>query len=92
LIHLWPLYFGYVISVGVIGIMCATTVTNLIDCGGVLVRPVHVDGGVLCLDVVNLTATLLSFVHVALSLTIVVGLAVLYMLPRAGTHRAATEH
>jgi len=36
-----------------------------------------------------LTATLLSFVHVALSLSIVVGLAVLYMLPKAGAHAAA---
>jgi uncharacterized membrane protein len=35
-----------------------------------------------------LTATLLAFVHVALSLTIVVGLAVLYMLPKAGAHAA----
>lgn len=35
-----------------------------------------------------LTATLLAFVHVALSLAIVVGLAVLYMLPRAGAHKA----
>jgi len=36
-----------------------------------------------------LSATLLSFVHVALSLTIVVGLAILYMLPKAGAHAAA---
>jgi uncharacterized membrane protein len=35
-----------------------------------------------------LTATLLAFVHVALSLSIVVGLAVLYMLPTAGAHVA----
>ena len=33
-----------------------------------------------------LVATLLAFVHVAMSLSIVVGLAVLYMLPRAGAH------
>jgi uncharacterized membrane protein len=38
-----------------------------------------------------LSATLLAFVHVAISLTIVVGLAVLYMLPRAGAHVAATK-
>ena len=36
-----------------------------------------------------LTATLLAFVHVGLSLAIVVGLAVLYMLPKAGAHAAA---
>jgi uncharacterized membrane protein len=36
-----------------------------------------------------LTATVLAFVHVAISLSIVLGLAVLYMLPRAGAHRAA---
>jgi uncharacterized membrane protein len=36
-----------------------------------------------------LTATLLAFVHVALSLAIVVGLAILYMLPKAGAHGAA---
>lgn len=36
-----------------------------------------------------LAATLLAFVHVALSLSIVLGLAVLYMLPRAGAHAAA---
>jgi uncharacterized membrane protein len=35
-----------------------------------------------------LAATLLSFVHVVLSLSIVVGLAVLYMLPKAGAHAA----
>jgi len=35
-----------------------------------------------------LTATLLAFVHVWLSLGIVGGLAVLYMLPRAGAHAA----
>jgi len=35
-----------------------------------------------------LTATLLAFVHVALSLFIVVGLAVMYMLPKAGAHAA----
>ena len=38
-----------------------------------------------------LTATLLAFVHVAISLSIVVGLAVLYMLPRAGAHAAAVK-
>ena len=36
-----------------------------------------------------LAATLLAFVHVAVSLSIVVGLAVLYMLPKAGAHAAA---
>lgn len=36
-----------------------------------------------------LAATLLAFVHVALSLSIVFGLAILYMLPRAGAHAAA---
>jgi uncharacterized membrane protein len=35
-----------------------------------------------------LTATLLAFVNVALSLGIVFGLAILYMLPRAGAHAA----
>jgi uncharacterized membrane protein len=35
-----------------------------------------------------LTATLLAFVNVSLSLVIVVGLAVLYMLPRTGAHKA----
>lgn len=35
-----------------------------------------------------LTATLLAFVHVGLSLAIVVGLAVLYMMPKAGAHAA----
>ena len=35
-----------------------------------------------------LTATLLAFVHVALSLAIVVGLAALYMLPKVGAHDA----
>jgi uncharacterized membrane protein len=35
-----------------------------------------------------LAATLLAFVHVGLSLVIVVGLAVMYMLPRAGAHAA----
>ncbi|HEX5110717.1 MAG TPA: TMEM175 family protein [Vicinamibacterales bacterium] len=38
-----------------------------------------------------LTATLMAFVHVAISLTIVVGLAILYMLPRAGAHAAITK-
>jgi uncharacterized membrane protein len=37
-----------------------------------------------------LSATLLAFVHVAISLAIVLGLAVLYILPRAGAHRAAS--
>ena len=35
-----------------------------------------------------LTATLMAFVHVALSLAIVVGLAALYMLPKVGAHDA----
>ena len=35
-----------------------------------------------------LTATLLAFVHVGLSLAIVVGLAALYMLPKVGAHEA----
>ena len=35
-----------------------------------------------------LLATLLAFVHVGLSLAIVAGLAILYMLPRAGAHAA----
>lgn len=35
-----------------------------------------------------LLATLLAFVHVALSLAVVTGLAVLYMLPKAGAHKA----
>ena len=35
-----------------------------------------------------LTATLLAFVHVALSLAIIVGLAALYMLPKVGAHDA----
>ena len=34
-------------------------------------------------------ATVLAFVHVAISLAILLGLAILYMLPRAGAHRAA---
>ena len=38
-----------------------------------------------------LTATLLAFVHVGLSLAIVVGLAVLYMMPKAGAHAAVTR-
>lgn len=38
-----------------------------------------------------MSATLLAFVHVAISLTIVVGLAVLCMLPKAGAHAAATK-
>ncbi len=37
-----------------------------------------------------LAATLLAFVHVAISLAIVLGLAILYMLPRAGAHAAAS--
>ena len=36
-----------------------------------------------------LAAALLAFVHVAISLAIVLGLAVLYMLPRTGAHAAA---
>jgi uncharacterized membrane protein len=35
-----------------------------------------------------LAATVLAFVHVGVSLAIVVGLAVLYMFPRAGAHAA----
>jgi uncharacterized membrane protein len=35
-----------------------------------------------------LSATLLAFVHVGISLAIIVGLAVLYMLPKAGAHEA----
>jgi len=31
----------------------------------------------------------LAFVHVGVSLAIVVGLAILYMLPKAGAHAAA---
>ncbi|HKE87796.1 MAG TPA: TMEM175 family protein [Vicinamibacterales bacterium] len=38
-----------------------------------------------------LTATLMAFVHVAISLTIVAGLAILYMLPKAGAHAAITK-
>jgi uncharacterized membrane protein len=38
-----------------------------------------------------LAATLLAFVHVAISLAIVLGLAILYMLPRAGAHAAAAS-
>lgn len=37
-----------------------------------------------------LAAALLAFVHVAISLSIVLGLAVLYMLPKAGAHSAVT--
>jgi len=33
-------------------------------------------------------ATLLAFVHVGVSLAIVVGLAILYMRPKAGGHAA----
>ena len=36
-----------------------------------------------------LAATLLAFVHVGISLAIVVGLAALYMLPKVGAHDAA---
>ena len=36
-----------------------------------------------------LTATVIAFVNVALSLAIVVGLAALYMFPHVGAHRAA---
>ncbi len=39
-----------------------------------------------------LTATLLAFVHVALSLAIIVGLAALYMLPKVGAHDAVRRH
>jgi uncharacterized membrane protein len=39
-----------------------------------------------------LTATVLAFVHVAISLSIVLGLAILYMLPHAGAHAAATRN
>lgn len=42
-------------------------------------------------SILYLTATLLAFVHVALSLSIVVGLAVLYMLPKAGAHAAVAD-
>jgi uncharacterized membrane protein len=35
-----------------------------------------------------LTATLLAFIHVGLSLAIIVGLAALYMLPKVGAHDA----
>jgi TMEM175 potassium channel family protein len=38
-----------------------------------------------------LAATLLAFAHVAISLSIVFGLAVLYMLPRMGAHAAAAS-
>ena len=38
-----------------------------------------------------LAATVLAFVHVAISLTIVLGLAVLYMFPRVGAHAAAKK-
>ena len=38
-----------------------------------------------------LTATLMAFVHVAISLTIVAGLAILYMLPKAGAHAAIAK-
>ena len=38
-----------------------------------------------------LVATLLAFVHVAISLTLVLALAVLYMFPRAGAHAAAKK-
>jgi uncharacterized membrane protein len=38
-----------------------------------------------------LAATLLAFVHVAISLAIVLGLAILYMLPQAGAHAAAAS-
>jgi TMEM175 potassium channel family protein len=39
-----------------------------------------------------LAATLLAFVHVAISLSIVLGLAILYMLPRAGAHAAVATN
>ena len=38
-----------------------------------------------------LVATLLAFVHVAISLTLVLALAALYMFPRAGAHAAAKK-
>jgi uncharacterized membrane protein len=38
-----------------------------------------------------LAATLLAFVHIAISLAIVVGLAALYMFPRAGAHAAIAK-
>ena len=38
-----------------------------------------------------LLATLLAFVHVGLSLAIVVGLAIVYMLPKAGAHKAISS-
>jgi TMEM175 potassium channel family protein len=42
-------------------------------------------------SILYLLATLLAFVHVAISLAIVLGLAILYMLPRAGAHAAAAR-
>ncbi len=41
--------------------------------------------------VLYLAATVLAFVHVAISLVIVLGLAIVYMLPRAGAHKAANN-
>ena len=41
--------------------------------------------------VLYLAATLLAFAHVAISLGIVFGLAILYMLPRMGAHAAAAS-
>jgi uncharacterized membrane protein len=41
--------------------------------------------------ILYLAATLLAFVHVALSLGIVFGLAILYMFPRAGAHAAVVR-
>jgi uncharacterized membrane protein len=38
-----------------------------------------------------LAATVLAFAHVAISLAIVLGLAIVYMLPRAGAHAAADK-
>ncbi len=42
-------------------------------------------------SILYLMATVLAFVHVALSLFIIVGLAVLYMFPRAGAHAAVVR-
>jgi uncharacterized membrane protein len=94
LVHLWPSYVGYVISFIVIGIMWANdhSLMNLVD---------RVDHGFITLTLMLLlciaflpfptAVTLLAFVHVALSLSIVVGLAVLYMLPKAGAHAAVAD-
>jgi hypothetical protein len=73
LLQLWPSYVGYVISFIVIGIMWANH-HNLMKL---------VPGAFL-----YLTATLVAFVNVGVSLAIVVGLAALYMFPRVGAHGA----